>query len=87
MDKNLIRKVILDNINPILGICDLDYVRGPFMDMVHLIIEKDKFMLRSHQLKYTSSTKDNHKKSYQMKENNQINFLKLSSTKEYEESF
>lgn len=84
MDEQSIVNVFLDNINPIIGERDLDYVRGPFMDMIYILIEKEKFLLRFGQLKYTYSSKDNYKKSYQRNENNQVSMVKPSTLEEKE---
>jgi len=66
MDEYFIAKVFLDNINHILGEKGLDHVNGSFMNMVHILIEKEAFLLISNQLKYTSysSKKDNSRKPY-----------------------
>lgn len=87
MDHKFIAKVFLHNINPINGTCNLHYIRGPFMDMVHMLIANQRYMLRFDKIKYTSSTKDNHKKSYQRKGNNQINMAEPSTRVECKEFF
>lgn len=38
--EKFIAKVFIENINPILGSIGLDYVKGPFIDMIHMLIKK-----------------------------------------------
>lgn len=51
MDEKFFSKVFLDNINHILRDYDIDYVRGPFIYVVNMLIEKERYMLKSSQLK------------------------------------
>jgi len=44
MNDKFAAKVFLDNINHLLITCGLDYVRGPFIDMVHILIEKERYI-------------------------------------------
>lgn len=47
------------------------------MDMVHMLIEKERYMLRCDQHKFTSSSiRDNYRNPYQKKENTFVNETK-----------
>jgi len=87
MDEKFFAKVFHDNINPILIKRGHDYIKGPFMDMVYMLIEKEKFLLRSSQLKHTSSSKDNHKKSYKRNESNHVTIVEISTNEEEKKPF
>jgi len=67
-------KVFLNNINPILGEKGFEHVNSSFMHMVHLLIENEKFLVRSNLLKYTSSSsnKDSGRKPYNKNDDNLI---------------
>lgn len=82
MDEKFVAKLFLEDINPLLRMCGLDYVRGPFMDMVHMLVEKERYMLIYGQLNYVHFNKDNHKKQYKRKDNNQVNMAEPSANEE-----
>lgn len=81
MEECFIAKVFLENINPILSGKGLDHVNGSFMHMVHLLIKKEGFLVRSNLPKYTSSysNKDNGRKFYNKKDDTLVNAIESSN--------
>lgn len=46
VDEHFIAKVFLYNINLNVGEKGIDHVNGLFMNMIHILIEKEAFLLR-----------------------------------------
>lgn len=80
MEDIFITKVFLESIHPILGEKELEHVNGSFIQIVHLLIKKEEFLVRSSLLKYTSfsSNKNNGKNPYSKEDDNSVNAVEPS---------